>query len=194
MKRGLLVVVLGTLLLSVSAPTVMADSGPGAMHVVQPGETLASIARRYCTTWQELYSLNAPTLVNPNQLYPGMTLRVANRCDGWDGGGGWSGDHGGPDGGQWGGAYDRGPRLHAQGDLRGSTYTVVRGDTAYSIALRFGISTDTLGQANGINPWRIYAGQCLTIPGFGQGEHPFGQPRQPYDGQAGPPRPNPPRP
>jgi len=185
MKRGLVLVVLATLLLSVSAPVAMADSGPGSMHIVRAGETLASIARRYCTTWQELHTLNSPPLANPDQLYPGMRLRIVNRCSGWDGGGGWPGDHEGPSGGHW-GVYDRGSRPHAQGYLRGDSYTVVWGDTAYSIAQRFGITVDGLGEANGINPWRIFAGQCLTIPGIDHGGRPWPEP--------GPSGPRPPRP
>jgi murein DD-endopeptidase MepM/ murein hydrolase activator NlpD len=44
-------------------------------------------------------------------------------------------------------------------------YTVRRGDTLSSIALRQKRSIDALAQANGItNPNRIYAGQLLTIP------------------------------
>jgi len=193
MKRGLVLVVLATLLLSVSAPVAMADSGPGSMHIVRAGETLASIARRYCTTWQELHTLNSPPLANPDQLYPGMRLRIVNRCGGWDGDGGWLGDHEGPGEGHW-GVYDRGPRPHAQGYLRGDSYTVVWGDTAYSIAQRFGVTVDGLRSANGINPWRIFAGQCLMIPGIGQGGHPWPEPRQPYEGQPHPSGPRPPRP
>ncbi len=193
MRHGAFVVVLAILFLSVSALAAMADSGPGPMHVVQPGDTLASIAGRYCTTWQELYNLNASALVNPDQLYPGMTLRVVSHCGG-EGGGGWPGEHGGPGGGQCVSVYDRGPRLHAQGYLYGNSYAVVWGDTAYSISQRFGITVDALGKANGINPWRIYAGQRLTIPGLGQGGYPSSQPQRPYDGQPRPPGPNPPRP
>jgi LysM repeat protein len=47
------------------------------------------------------------------------------------------------------------------------TYTVQRGDNLFRIALRFGISTSSLAEANGItDPARIFAGQELTIPGF----------------------------
>lgn len=190
MKRRLILITLATLLLSVLAPVVMADSGPGSTHMVKRGETLASIARHYCTTWQDLQALNSPLLINPDQIYPGMRVRVVNRCGGSDHGGGWSGDHEGPDGGHWGG-YDRGPLPHAQGWLHGDQYVVVWGDTAYSIAKRFGLTVDGLSRANGINPWRIFAGQCLTIPGIGPGGHPLPEPRQPYDGQ---PRPSGPRP
>jgi len=45
------------------------------------------------------------------------------------------------------------------------TYTVQRGDTLFSIALRFGVTTRALQAANGItDPDWIYVGQVLTIP------------------------------
>ena len=47
---------------------------PGGMHVVQPGETLYSIAVRYDTTVQSLVVAN--NLSNPNFIYVGQTLNV----------------------------------------------------------------------------------------------------------------------
>lgn len=81
-------------------------------------------------------------------------------------GGNWGGGYGNCYGG---GAYDHGPRLHAQGYLYGNRYVVAYGDTSYSIAQRFGITVNALAQANGINAWHIYAGQKLYIPGYGGG-------------------------
>lgn len=47
-----------------------------------------------------------------------------------------------------------------------STYTVVRGDNLFRIALRFGTTTAALAAENGItNPGLIYVGQVLRIPG-----------------------------
>jgi LysM repeat protein len=47
------------------------------------------------------------------------------------------------------------------------TYTVQRGDNLFRIALRFGLSTAALAEANSItNPARIFAGQVLIIPNF----------------------------
>lgn len=49
-----------------------------------------------------------------------------------------------------------------------STYTVVRGDTLFRIAQRFGTTTSVLASLNGItNPSLIYAGQVLRIPAAG---------------------------
>ncbi len=49
-----------------------------------------------------------------------------------------------------------------------TTYIVQRGDTLFSIAVRFGVSVAALTAANGIaNPNLIFVGQALTIPGPG---------------------------
>ncbi len=139
---------------SVAAAEPAAQMQGTSIYVVRQGDTLSSIARRFCMTTTELYSLNSGVLNNPNQIYPGMQLRVVNRCGGGGGGGG-----------AW-GVCDRGPSTHAQGTVSGNRYFVVRGDTSYSIASRFGISVTALCQANGINPWHIFAGQTLIIPGL----------------------------
>jgi len=48
----------------------------------------------------------------------------------------------------------------------GFYYTVLRGDTLYSIARRFGVTVQAIVQANGLlNPNLIFAGQSLWIPG-----------------------------
>ena len=153
--------VLAALLLTVVP--LGAEAAQTSVYVVRPGDTLYSIASRYCMSSQELYSLNSSVISNPNQLYPGMRLQVVNRCSSGGGSGG---------GGYCGQVYDRGPRQHAQGFMQGNIYNVVLGDTAFSIGQRFGISANALGQANGINPWFICAGQHLIIPGFGACQQP----------------------
>ena len=51
------------------------------------------------------------------------------------------------------------------GPVNGTTYTVVLGDTLFSIARRFCTTTQQLAASNGIpNPWLIFAGQHLTVP------------------------------
>lgn len=146
---------------NVEASAANADQAQGTgIYIVRRGDTLSSIAARHCMTTTELFNLNSSILSNPNQIYVGMQLRVINRCGGGGGGGG-----GGGSGGNW-GVCDRGPSQHAQGTVSGSRYFVARGDTSFSIATRFGISVTALCQANGIDPWRIFAGQTLIIPGL----------------------------
>lgn len=167
MKRTLILVtslMLGVLAFSV-APFAAGAQG-GSVYVVQAGDTAYSIATRYCMSSQELMSLNAGSMPNPSQLYPGMQVQVINRCGGGSSGGNAGGGY--PNCG-WGNVYDRGPRLHAQGHVSGNLYIVARGDTSFSIAQRFGTSTYALGQSNGINPWYIYAGQRLILPAYGGG-------------------------
>jgi nucleoid-associated protein YgaU len=55
---------------SYSAPTA------SGTHTVQPGETLASIARAEGVSggWQALYSMNRDRISNPNQIYVGQRL------------------------------------------------------------------------------------------------------------------------
>ena len=50
------------------------DKLPEAIHVVQYGETLSSIAYQYGTNYQTLAALNG--LTNPNLIYPGQILKV----------------------------------------------------------------------------------------------------------------------
>lgn len=54
---------------------------------------------------------------------------------------------------------------------QGDRHVVQRGENLYRIALRYGVTVDTLAQANGIaNPNQIYVGQSLVIPGMTQTE------------------------
>lgn len=47
----------------------------------------------------------------------------------------------------------------------GNRYTVVRGDSLYLIAQRFGVTVAAIKQANGLSSSTIYSGQVLSIPG-----------------------------
>ncbi|NLE46336.1 MAG: LysM peptidoglycan-binding domain-containing protein [Chloroflexi bacterium] len=48
------------------------------------------------------------------------------------------------------------------------THIVQPGETMFSIARRYGLSVNAIAHANGIaDPWQIFAGQQLLIPGFG---------------------------
>ena len=128
--------------------------------VVQPGDTLAKIAGRYCTNWQNIYDMNRQAIgPNPHQLSAGMALTVPNYC-----GGAVTPPVGG-------GVYDRGPTTHASGPYNAPYYTVAWGDTLYSIANRFGLSVAALQQANNVGAG-LNAGQVLIIPGGSGGVKP----------------------
>ncbi len=128
-------------------------------YVVQPNDTLASIAARHCTTWQQLYALNRRVIgPNPNVLRSGTVIWVpAQQC-------------GGPPPGPslTPGPCPSGPIPHAMGPVSGTTYTVVPGDTLFSIAHRFCTTPQQLAATNGLrHPWLIFAGQQLTVPAVG---------------------------
>lgn len=112
-----------------------------ALHTVQAGETLDSIAERFDTTAAVLAQLNG--ILNPSRVRPGQSLRIsidgAADLDGLD-------------------ALGR-PESAAR------TYTVLVGDTLFELAARLGIDVAELARANGIlNYHLIYPGQVLVIP------------------------------
>ena len=46
-------------------------------YIVQKGDTLTSIARKYNTTWQQIYELNKDVIGdNPNLIYPGQIFII----------------------------------------------------------------------------------------------------------------------
>ena len=140
--------VIVTLAPATLAPTASAQTTTVVTYVVQPGDTLAKIASKYCTTWQEVYNLNAAVIgPDPNVLKPGTVLYVPNRCT-------TSGS----------GVYDRGPSMYANGTVTGNVYTVAAGDTWYSIGVRFGLPWEQISAANGGGS--LYPGRQLIIPGL----------------------------
>ncbi|MDH4135136.1 MAG: LysM peptidoglycan-binding domain-containing protein [Anaerolineae bacterium] len=135
-RLTILPLLLVALILSVSvvqgAPPVQVG---GKVHVVQWGDTVYSLARRYGTTVAAIVQAN--NLANPNWVYAGQRLIIPT---------------GGP-------AYPP----TAPGTT--TYYTVQKGDTLYSIAYRYGTTVSAIVAANNIyNPSCIYAGQRLVIP------------------------------
>ncbi len=132
----LIIAVFLALLLPAIAPSATEAAGPNyaygyVTYVVKHGDTLASIGRTFCTSWQTIYDLNRGVIgSDPNHLRAGMVLTVPANCNG-------------------GACYDRGWMPHAQGSLSyPNIYGVIRGDTWYSIGKRFGVSVDALRRAN----------------------------------------------
>jgi murein DD-endopeptidase MepM/ murein hydrolase activator NlpD len=65
----------------------------------------------------------------------------------------------------WGGSLTGAVGVNAQ--ISGPQYVVQPGDTLYDIALRFGMTLDTLQAANpNIDPGALAVGQTLVIPGY----------------------------
>lgn len=111
---------------------------PGGVHVVQAGETLFSISRRYGISVSSLTTVNH--LVNPSAIYAGQRLVL-------------------PGGAAASGSPGYTPATSS------TTHTVSAGETLFSIAQRYGTSGWVLAQANNIgNPSLLYSGQVLTIP------------------------------
>ena len=152
MKRLLLAALLVAVVAgALVQPAAASGSQQTVSYVVRPNDTLSSIARQFCTTWQQIYTLNRAVIgPNPNVLRSGTVLQVPN---------------------QYGrappppGSCNLEPIPHAMGPLNGNVYTVVLGDTLFSIARRFCTTVEQLAASNGIpHPWRIFAGQRLVVP------------------------------
>ena len=191
-RKSVIVGVIAVLvLLSMAQPA----HAQGQVHVVQPGETLSSIAARYGTTAQAIARANG--LSNPNYIYAGQRLTIPT------GGGGGAVAAGGtytvrPGDTLWSIAAQHGTTVNAimqanglananyvyagqrliipgGGNSSGSgsqagggTYVVRPGDTLASIAYRQGTTAWAIANANGLaNPNYIYPGQRLRIPSGG---------------------------
>lgn len=130
-------------------------------YVIQPGDTLSSIAAQFGTTVAEIAAAN--NIVNPNWIFAGDTLII-------------------PTGGAP--PTDPQPPAPPAPPPTAGTYTVQLGDTLSGIAFQFNTTVAAIAQANGIaNPNYIYAGQVLIIPGGSGGSPP---PAPPPTGPAPP--------
>lgn len=108
-------------------------------HIVQRGETLISIARKYKMSLDQLKVLNK--LNGPVEAKVGQILIVTNNNI--------VPDH-----------------EVIVGNISQTTYTIKSGDTLGGIAAKFGTTVAELQRINGIsNPDRIYAGQVIKLRG-----------------------------
>ncbi len=144
-----------------SAPAPVASRGCASSYVVQPGDTLSGIA------WQ--YGITINTLMQANSLYSDYIYQGQRLCMPT---GGVAGSYPAPAG------PEVGPEVGPQagpgpGPERGPapvasvTYYKVRaGDTLSGIAWRFGVSQTSIIRTNNLSdPYLLYVGQRLTIPG-----------------------------
>jgi LysM repeat protein len=108
----------------------------GTIHIVQWGENLTMIARRYGVTTTAIVQANG--LANPNYIYAGQSLIIPT-----------------------GGAPAPPPPPGGT-----TTYVVKPGDTLSAIAACYGTTVNELVALNGLwNPNLIYVGQVLKVPG-----------------------------
>lgn len=110
-----------------------------AAYVVQPGDTVWSIAKRTGKPAGQIAQHNH--LADPNRIYAGQRLNVEPA------------------------AASGGAGLAAAPEPAGSTYTVRQGDTLWSISRRTGVPVDQLVRANHLrDPNRLHPGQHLQVP------------------------------
>ncbi len=104
-------------------------------YIVQSGDTLSAIARRYGTTVQEIVDIN--NIQNPDLIYPGEKLRILTNSS------------------------IPGNEERGTGSI---IYTVQRGNTLSQIARAYHVSVEHIVELNDIeNPNLIYPGEKLRI-------------------------------
>jgi len=120
------------------APDATAVTGE-TVHVVQPGETLFTLAQRYGLSVEEIAIAN--NLANVNVLDVGQQLRIPAP-----------------------GTVDLSPPAAPPAGVE-QIHVVQRGDNLFRIGLRYGFTVQELAAYNGIaNPNRIDVGQQIRIP------------------------------
>ncbi len=135
--------VIGLLLAPLSLVAIPSAAAPveapsyNVIYVVQPGDTLFSIAQRFGVSVESIAMAN--NIVNPNLIYAGQRLVIPT-------------------------GYAP-PYKPVYAPPAATVYIVQPGDTLFSIALRFGTTVQAIALANNIaNPNVIFAGQRLIIP------------------------------
>jgi membrane-bound lytic murein transglycosylase D len=132
----------GNLLALVASDFKFAVQTPDVAYVIEGGDSLSVIARRFNTTVAQLTSLNQ--LASSHRIQIGQRLLLPQQFDSAQL------------------AFDSGTTATVNG-----RYTVRRGDTVSLIATRFRTSEAELLATNGIaDRNRIYPGQELRLPGF----------------------------
>ncbi len=155
-KKWLSILLLVTTLtfLAPAAAAAATSAQTDTVHVVQRGETLYSIARRYGVDMWAIVRAN--NISNPNRIYVGQRLVIPGSSP---------------------------PSPSPSPPPSGTIHVVQRGETLYSIARRYGVDLWAIVRANNIsNPNRIYVGQRLVIPGSSPPTPPPPSPPPPSSG------------
>ena len=116
------------------------DNGAVFYYTVERGDSLWSIARRFGVTVQEIRDANDLT---SDTLSVGQSLIIPGISAGDD------------------------LEDNEENDTVPTTYTVVSGDSLWSIANRFGVTVSDLKSANGLTSNLLSVGQVLIIPTAG---------------------------
>lgn len=136
-----LLLVMGLSIASVPGAALAQD----AVHIVERGEQLGFIARRYGVSLAELIAYNG--ISNPSVIYVGQRLLIPS---------GSTGDAQTLD--------ENAPVAPAESAPSGDTYTVQRGDTLSEIAQAHGLSTAQLMELNGLTRANLVRiGQQLIV-------------------------------
>jgi murein DD-endopeptidase MepM/ murein hydrolase activator NlpD len=137
------------------------------IHVVQPGETLRSIASFYNRTVTELAAIN--NITNPDTIYVGQRLLLVPEVVEQE-------TQASPAAAATSLPTAEPQPANATADESEETaraadatliHVVQRGETLFRIATAYGVTVNELARANSIgDPTLIYAGQRLLIPGY----------------------------
>ncbi len=137
---------------------VIIDSGAQGDYVIQQGDTLMSIARRFGTSVNVLAAANG--LVDPFLIYPGQRLVIPGAANAPV-----TPPQQTPPSPVPAVAVQQSAPLSTSPVAAQGTHIVQPGENLFRIALRYGTSTQAIMAANGIgNPSLVYAGQQLVIP------------------------------
>ncbi|HLF28981.1 MAG TPA: LysM peptidoglycan-binding domain-containing protein [Anaerolineae bacterium] len=121
---------------------VYAQAATPTVYVVQPGDTLFSIARRFNISLSELAQFNG--LLNPNLIYVGQTIKIPS-----------SGQAASPSNTPTPAAPEANYRVHI----------VQPSENLFRISLRYGVSVQAIAAANHLGSTTlIFVGQQLSIP------------------------------
>jgi LysM repeat protein len=140
MRRLIVLLLTTVVLLSLGSVAGLAQQ----VHVVQPGENLFSIARRYSRSLEEIAQANG--IASPYVIHAGNQLTIPA-----------------PGGGTQAPAPAPGPA--APQPTGEATHTVQRGESLAIIAAQYGTTFVVLAEMNGIaNPDVLHVGQVLRVP------------------------------
>jgi LysM repeat protein len=136
------------------APPAPAPAAPAAptftTYVVQRGDSLVGIARKFGTTSTVLQRLN--TITNPSRIFAGQVLRIP----------GAGSAPAAPSTGAPSSAPPAAPPANAG---QAATYVIQRGDRLINVARKFNVSLAAVLAVNpGLDANRIFAGQTINLP------------------------------